>query len=323
MSVLVSINCITYNHEKYIRDAIESFIMQKTTFDFEILIGEDCSTDGNRKIVDEYVSKFPNRIRLITSDNNVGAQNNLLRLFVNSKGKYIAICEGDDYWIDPYKLQKQVDYMESHSECSFCFHAAEIVQVDKKPTGNIMRRYNNNCISSTEDIIIRGGGFCPTASLLFPAKLIENLPEFYINAKTGDYGIQMILASKGYAFYIDKIMSAYRTGVPGSWTSQLLAVSNIETKIIKYYEDDIKLLDNFNKYSDYKYSNAVEKTKLPKQFRILLLNNKIKELKATRYKEFYNALGTKGKIKLHARWYFPKTYRLLKAIRYQSTNLEK
>ena len=132
VSILVSINCITYNQEEYVADAIEGFLMQKTDFDYEILIGEDCSTDNTRKIVEEYAAKYPDKIRLITSERNVGCRKKFTEGFSsNSKGKYIAECEGDDYWIDPYKLQKQVDYLEGNPECTLCFHAAELVRAPK------------------------------------------------------------------------------------------------------------------------------------------------------------------------------------------------
>lgn len=109
---LVSVCTITYNHEQYINEAIESFLMQETDFPFEIVIGEDCSTDSTRVIIDEYVAKYPNIIRLITSENNVGMQENGARTILSCIGEYIAFCEGDDYWTDKKKLQIQIDEIE-------------------------------------------------------------------------------------------------------------------------------------------------------------------------------------------------------------------
>lgn len=114
---LVSVVMITYNHAPYITQAIEGVLQQKTNFPFELVIGEDCSTDGTREIVFEYQKKYPDIIRVITSEQNVGATRNLYRTEKNCRGKYIAYCEGDDYWHRPDKLQKQVDYMENHPEC--------------------------------------------------------------------------------------------------------------------------------------------------------------------------------------------------------------
>ncbi len=118
---LVSIVTITYNHEPYIRKCIEGVLMQKVNFLIEFIIAEDCSTDGTLAICKEYAEKYPKLIKLITSENNVGALQNEVRAINVAKGKYLAFCEGDDYWTDSLKLQKQVDFLENHQEYSVCF----------------------------------------------------------------------------------------------------------------------------------------------------------------------------------------------------------
>lgn len=114
---LISVKMITYNHARYISQAIECVLAQKTVFPFELVIGEDCSTDGTREIVFDYARRYPELIRVITTDQNVGMQKNSNRTSDACQGKYIAYCEGDDYWHHPEKLQKQVAYLESHPEC--------------------------------------------------------------------------------------------------------------------------------------------------------------------------------------------------------------
>ncbi|WP_158555782.1 glycosyltransferase [Peribacillus glennii] len=308
MDVLVSINCITYNHENYIADAIESFIMQKTNFDFEIQIGEDCSTDNTRTIVQKYASMHPGKIKLITSEKNVGARQNSMRLRSNAKGKYIAICEGDDFWTDPYKLQKQVDYMESNPECSMCFHAAEIVEESGTPTKEFVRPYQQTCKSPIEDIISGGGGFCATPSILYKKKFMEDPPEFYKNAHVGDYPMQMIVASQGYAYYIDEVMAAYRAGGHSSWTSKLNSGVNVVDKKIKVKQGDIKLLNEFNHYTYNKYESVIENTIMLREFEILLLENRINDIKKSKYKVFYDNLSIKEKTKINSKFFFPKIY---------------
>lgn len=113
---MVSIKMITYNHEPYIAQAIEGVLMQKTTFKFELVIGEDCSTDLTRKICEDYAKKYPEIIKLLPSEQNLGMIKNGLRTLQACEGKYIAFCEGDDYWTDPLKLQKQVDFLEANDD---------------------------------------------------------------------------------------------------------------------------------------------------------------------------------------------------------------
>lgn len=131
-NILVSIVCITYNHEPYLRDALEGFLFQKTTFPFEIILAEDCSTDGTRAICEEYAAKYPDKINYIYRDHNVGYNENEYEAMCAAKGKYIAYCEGDDYWTDPNKLQKQVDFLESHPEYAVCWHRCKHRNVETK-----------------------------------------------------------------------------------------------------------------------------------------------------------------------------------------------
>lgn len=287
--------------------------MQKTSFDFEILIHDDASTDKTADIIREYEKMYPNIIKTIyQTENQYSKGVDVFSLNTNkAKGKYIAVCEGDDYWTDIYKLQRQVDYMEGHPECSMCFHAAEMTNADKSLTGRQVRPYNKNCISPIEDIIIGGGGFCATASLLYHRKLVEKLPEFYMKAHVGDYPLQMFLASKGYVYYIDKIMSVYRIGVQGSWTDRALLSGNAREKFITNYENDINLLNEFNKYTNCKYLDAVMKKTLTCKVQILLLHQDIKEIKKSKYMIYYNELALKRKIKLYAKFSFPSIYEKL------------
>lgn len=136
---LVSIFMITYNHENYISPAIEGVLMQKTPFPFELVIGEDCSTDNTRSICIEYQKRFPDIIKLRLPDKNQGIIKNYIETMRACRGKYIAICEGDDYWIDPYKLQKQVDYLESRSEYGLCFTDADMLF---SSSGKIIRSFD-------------------------------------------------------------------------------------------------------------------------------------------------------------------------------------
>ena len=137
-NVTVSVLMITYNHENFIREAIEGVLMQKTDFPIELIIGEDCSTDGTRKIVMEYASKYPDIIRPLLPDSNLGMMKNFIETMQAATGKYIALCEGDDYWTDPYKLQKQVDILNKlpdiisvTTNSSVCDFSGNLIQSEK------------------------------------------------------------------------------------------------------------------------------------------------------------------------------------------------
>ena len=313
MGVLVSINCITYNHERYIADAIEGFLMQKTDFDFEIIIGEDCSTDNTMKIVQEYKQKHPDKIRVITSDKNVGANKNERRVHENSRGKYIAICEGDDYWIDPLKLQKQVSYMENNPNCTLCFHSAQIIKANKKSTGKFLGLY-----SKGNNIYTAGGilscGFIPTASFIYLKHIMEKPPQWYKEAIALDLPLSLIVSSHGYAYYIDEVMSVYRTGIKGSimykWKKENSIKQNIEL-----HEKYISILYYFNDYANYKFSYEVERAVLLRKFEILILENKMKEVKSSKYKEYFDAIGITKKVKIYSGYYFPRQYAKLMSIK--------
>ena len=129
-NILVSIVCITYNHEPYLRKALDGFLMQQTTFPIEIILAEDGSTDATRVICEEYVSRYPERIRYIVRDHNVGYNQNEFEAMQAARGKYIAFCEGDDYWTIPDKLQRQVDWLETHPDYSVCWHRCRHLMAD-------------------------------------------------------------------------------------------------------------------------------------------------------------------------------------------------
>jgi glycosyltransferase involved in cell wall biosynthesis len=125
---LLSVLTVTYNHGNYIRQCLEGIVMQKTTFPIEVIVGEDCSTDNTRNIVQEFEQRYPGIIKPVYQEKNVGAGRNLFEFcYPKLQGKYIAICEGDDYWTDPYKLQKQVDFLERNSNYVLCFHSRNII----------------------------------------------------------------------------------------------------------------------------------------------------------------------------------------------------
>lgn len=169
MEPLVSIKVVTYNHFNYIGKCLDSLLAQKTNFHFEIVIGEDCSTDGTRELVFEYQKKFPEIIKVITSDKNVGVRENGIRTRIACQGKYTAICDGDDFWNDDNKLQKQVDFLESNQDYGMVYTDINVVDDKNKPikvegieilrneykSGNIFWDLWKRCIINTNTVLIK------------------------------------------------------------------------------------------------------------------------------------------------------------------------
>lgn len=207
---LVSIRTSTYNQEKYIRQCIEGVLMQKTDFPFEYIIGEDCSTDGTRAIVMEYALKYPDIIRVITDDSNVGMKANGIRCIERCRGKYIAICEGDDWWTDPDKLQKQVDYMEAHPECSLCFTSQGTFLEE---SGEYIEEPCNEIIKYGPADMIRGNWVGTLTSLYRSSiqkeyrELVEpKIPYFPL----GDWTMWLYFSMKGEIVRLPQCTGVYR-----------------------------------------------------------------------------------------------------------------
>jgi len=206
---LVSVQMITYNHECYIEDAIEGVLKQKTTFNIELVIGEDLSTDSTREICIKYAKKYPGIIKLLPSECNVGMIRNALRTINACTGKYIAVCEGDDYWIDPYKLQKQFDYLDSNSDYGMVFSKVR-VYIEKN------KKFKKDCfgkiVSSLDDLLIQNS-IC-TPSVMFRKELYyDYLKEINPENKNwlmGDYSFWLYIASKSKIKFFNYPSSVYR-----------------------------------------------------------------------------------------------------------------
>ena len=257
---LVSICCITYNQEDYIRQAIDSFLMQETSFPIEIIIHDDASTDNTANIVREYEEVYPEVIRPIYQTENQYSKDRMLpdlSTWRAAKGKYIAICEGDDYWLNPLKLQKQITEMEGHTECNISFHPAVIKWNDGiHDDETICRHSKEGRIFPIEDVIRGGSTFIPTASIVLRSTVLPRISSFFTFSKHysyGDYYIQVLVAEQGGALFLGDVMSAYQKNVVGSYSDELEkknpdflatdAISTLET----YREID--------EYTDYKYSD--------------------------------------------------------------------
>ncbi|MEE1279393.1 MAG: glycosyltransferase [Oscillospiraceae bacterium] len=249
---LVSVYCMTYNHADTIAQTIEGVLSQQADFAFELIVHDDASTDGTADIVRSYAERYPDKIVPILQSENQFHKCNILKTFILTavRGRYVAVCEGDDYWTDCEKLKLQVEHMENDPACCLCFHAVQQLM----PDGKMMnyRPLKSSGEVSAELIIKRGGLFCPTASLMFRRDVLDSWPEFRERADVYDYPAQVLAASEGKAYYIDRIMAVYRFASEGSWTAQRAEVIDYE-----HLGNEESWMELFNDYTQNRYADAI------------------------------------------------------------------
>jgi glycosyltransferase involved in cell wall biosynthesis len=253
---LVSVCLITYKHENYIRQAIESVFIQKVNFPFELIIADDCSPDQTRAIIEKYKNQHPELIRLIFQKKNVGAGRNFLDLLNSANGKYIAYLEGDDYWTDPLKLQTQFDFMEKNPDFSLCYHKINWI-FNYKPA-DLSKIPSESNINDKEEYniydILELGWFIRTCSMFF--KNFE-LPNEFEKLYIGDYPLHILLADKGKVGFINKCMATYRINNQG--ISETMLITDDLIKKIKNHKQQIFLLNYLNSNTNFKYEKEFKK----------------------------------------------------------------
>lgn len=221
--IQVSVICMAYNHVKYISKTLDSIISQKTDFDFEIVVHDDKSDDGTTEIIRQYEFKFPNIVKPIYEECNQYSQGKDVFMGIcmpKTKGRYIAVCEGDDFWIDNYKLQMQYDAMEKHCEVDMCACRAAEISADSDVELQEIRPKTLNSVLSTEEVILGGGRYIATASLFFRRELFGSFMDFE-QIICFDYSNQIKGALRGGIYYIDRKMVAYRRATENSWTRRI------------------------------------------------------------------------------------------------------
>ncbi len=225
--IRLSVRIITYNHERYIAQALDSILMQKTDFPFEICLGEDDSSDGTREICKRYAEKYPEKIRLfLRSRNDViyikgrpSGRFNFLETLKACRGEFMAFLDGDDYWTDPEKLQRQVDYLDAHPECVGCFHWTMLSPEagDSNPVNHI--KIGPLSIKNQYDMddLLEQGMFIHSSSSVVRSKYCVSLPPWIRSVEALDFPLHIILAENGYFGCIDECMSVYRLQPGGGY----------------------------------------------------------------------------------------------------------
>jgi glycosyltransferase involved in cell wall biosynthesis len=218
---LLSIICPAYNHEMYIAQALDGFVMQKTNFPFEIIVHDDASSDGTVRIMRDYEAKYPHLFRNIYQKENQFSKNIMSvaqNLFNASKGKYIACCDGDDYWTDPFKLQKQVDFLEAYPASAGCFHHSFIIDKNNEELNTIYNPYVSKFLSYNQEMALTWlGSSYATCSLVFRSSILLNLPNWYKEDACDEF-LDILITHYGSLDFIDQTMSVYRITGAGTWT---------------------------------------------------------------------------------------------------------
>lgn len=245
----VSIVSISYNQEKYIREALESFVAQKTDFDFEVIIADDCSTDKTAEIIREFSEAHPGIFRPILRDKNVGIQPNLIGALRAAKGEYIALCEGDDYWTDPQKLQSQVDFLENSPSYALCFHSVRVFFENSRKEEFIFPEVDDKTKFTLKELLNRN--FIQTNSVMYRRQKYEKMPE---NILPLDWYLHLYHAQFGKIGFIDKVMSAYRRHPGGVWWDSQKNIDQLwikhGLKHLKLFAELLKLYRKNDEYRD-------------------------------------------------------------------------
>ena len=208
-----------YNHEKYIAQAIEGVVNQVTSFKYRLLIGEDCSTDKSREIIEKYVKLYPDKITPFFHSKNVGAFENSKVLFRECTSKYIALCDGDDYWTDPFKLERQITFLENNPQYVGCFHnTEERFEDDPDAASGLYCNYPAARSISFNDLCYMN--IIPTCSVVYRNGLFDKFPDWYYRLTMGDWPLHLLNAQFGDYWYIPKVMAVHRLHKKSTWMLQ-------------------------------------------------------------------------------------------------------
>ena len=237
----VSVCMITYGHEKYIRQAIEGVLMQQFDFEVELIVANDCSPDATDQVIKDIIKSHPRGylIRYSEHDKNIGMMPNFIFALQECKGNYIALCDGDDYWTDPLKLQKQVEFLEANPDYALCFHQVNVL----KPSGEIVDDFITKVPENYETIetLARLGNYIHTPSVVF-RNIIKEFPFEFQHSPIGDYFLYMMLAEYGKLKYLEEKMCVYRYGV-GIYSSEsninmIIMLNKQYACLLSYLKDD-------------------------------------------------------------------------------------
>lgn len=253
---LISVCIIAFNQEEYIEECLRGAVSQKFNGDFEIVIGEDYSTDKTREICREFDRNYPDLIRLIERSENLGMMGNFISTLRSCQGKYIAICEGDDYWTDNFKLQKQFDAMEQNMNVNLSFHQCDILDSNRLPKMQTKEfsKYQDLEIIGLKDVISGNGGLIPMATIFFRRKILKDYFK-HVGKYSGGHFLLQVMGSINGALFLKRNMAVYRKN---SSTSIIKNVKNSSRNYEFWINNHLEKLKDFKEITGNKYNNLID-----------------------------------------------------------------
>lgn len=313
--IVVSVICLAYNHGKYIRDCLEGFVSQKTDFAFEVIIHDDASTDNTAEIIREYEEKYPDIIKPVyQTENKFSTPFVVTYVMPKVRGEFVAMCEGDDYWTDPYKLQKQVDGMREHPNCGMCVHKVLEVNEDKEANGVTFPStpVQPGVLSSRQFFEIGKNYSFHTSSYFFRTEQYRQYrydpPAFVKKCDVGDEVVMLYFGALGDVLYIEDAMSCYRRGAQVSWSAK--NYKNLD-KLTAHSDKMIDTLKSFDEYSRYQYHDIVCHRIGYQMAKAVILHLNARIFLKKENREYFACLSGKRKMFILAAMVFPKLIRKL------------
>ena len=322
--ILVSVFCFVYNHEKYVRQCLDSLLNQNTSFRYEILVNDDVSTDKTREILLEYQNRFPGIIRLFLQDENQYSKGRdmISLLLPYAKGKYVCLCEGDDYYLDETKLQRQFEMMEKYENCSLCVHKVQSVT----ESGEIMNHTTPNDsytegLKESKDIIGKmtysysfqtSSYFVRTDELRV---LSESIPVYYKSIfqseGVSDIPLFLYFAQRNKVYYIDRIMSAWRRNSIDGWSSKTTA-----EKRVRHYRLLNEMLADYDVYTGGRFQAELSSAQLHNSYIICSMTHDYRNMLKKEYREFFRTETARMRIYIYIVSIFPGFKNLYSFIKY-------
>lgn len=303
MSVIkLTVYCLTYNHGNYVRQTLESILNQKTKYKFKVIVHDDASTDNTQSIIKEFMNRYPNIIEpILQTENQYSKGIDVVKQFIlpNIEGDYIATCEGDDYWIDEKKIDRQIDFLEEHNDYSACVHNSVFYNMRTKERNPFNSNVTNEEDMQLEDVIDGVTGVFHTSSVVYRKEIAFQKHSFLKCMKgVGDYPKAILMAINGRIRYFPQQMSVYRfASTNTSWTSKNTGKSSIQNRIA-YREAEVDMLQHL--LSEKPEMEKIVQTAIrKKKFDICILRGDIGKIcKDKDFKEFYQKTSFKKKINI-------------------------